>query len=81
MRIFMMSRGYDPLDDDPEGWIPDQTQCKWFSHAMTIVKRQLVPLPDSDIKHIMYGAFGDRALRRVYHREKLTMCLSNLHIC
>ena len=50
-RSFLVSCG-TTLDDDPERWIPDPVQCKWFRHAMTLVEGQ-----KKSIKPITFDAF------------------------
>ena len=51
-RITMVLYGTNLLDDDPEEWIPDPVQCKWFRRAMTLVEAQM-----RSINPITYDAF------------------------
>ena len=41
----------------PEEWIPDQTQCKWFRLAMTLVEGQTKLSLSGSIKPITFDAF------------------------
>jgi hypothetical protein len=53
----MACRGCNPLADEPEEWIPDPTQHKWFRHAITLVTGQIMPSPDGSLKVITFDAF------------------------
>jgi hypothetical protein len=37
MRKLMMYNGCDPSAREPEGWIPNAAECRWFRRAMTLV--------------------------------------------
>ena len=56
-RNTMVSYGTDPFDDDPEDWIPDPVQCKWFRGAMTLVAGQTAKSSSIGFKPITFGAF------------------------
>ena len=56
-RDVMVFRGSNPLTDQPEDWIPDPTQCKWFRRAMTLVEGHIRPSPDGSVKTITFDAF------------------------
>jgi len=49
-----MFHGFNPLADEPEEWVPDATECKWFRRAMTLVAGQMVPSSDGSIKPITF---------------------------
>ena len=53
----MVYEGFNSLSDDPEDWIPDPTQCKWFRRAMTLVDGHIRPSPDGSTKAITFDAF------------------------
>ena len=40
-RTFLVSRGTIPPASEPERWIPDPVQCKWFRRAMALVEGQM----------------------------------------
>ena len=52
-----MFHGFNPLADEPEEWVPDATECKWFRRAMTLVAGQMVPSSDGSIKPITFDVF------------------------
>ena len=52
LRGTMVLYGSIPLDRDPEHWIPDPVQCKWFRRAMTLVEDQI-----KSIKPITFDTF------------------------
>jgi len=56
-RIFMVFHGFSPFSDQPEDWIPDPTQCKWFRRAMTLVDGRTRPSPDGSTKDITFDTF------------------------
>jgi hypothetical protein len=56
-RDVMMCRGYNLLAFEPEEWIPDPTQCKWFRRAMALVHGQDMLIPDGSTKPITFDAF------------------------
>ena len=39
-RTFLVSRGTIPRASEPQRWIPDPAQCKWFRRAMALVEGQ-----------------------------------------
>ena len=53
-RNTMVSYSTNLLDDDPEEWIPDPVQCKWFRRAMTLVEGQM-----KGIKPITFDTFDE----------------------
>jgi len=57
MRRNMAYEGFNPLANAPKRWIPDTTQIKWFSRAMTLVAGRLIPSFDGSIKAITFDAF------------------------
>ena len=42
---------------EPEEWIPDMTQCKWFRRAMTLVSGQIGASPQGSVEPITFDAF------------------------
>ena len=42
---------------EPEEWIPDMTQCKWFRRAMTLVLGQIGASPQGSVEPITFDAF------------------------
>ena len=56
-RTVMVFDGSIPLTDEPEQWIPDPTQCKWFRRAMTLAEGHIRPSPDGSTKPITFDAF------------------------
>ena len=56
-RRFMAYDGSNCLVDEPEEWIPDVTQCKWFRRAMTLVSGQNVASSHCSIEPITFDAF------------------------
>jgi len=56
-RDVMVFRGFNPLANGPEEWVPDATQCKWFRRAMALVAGQIVPSYDGSIKPITFDVF------------------------
>ena len=56
-RDLMVFRGTNRRSDQPEEWIPDMTQCKWFRHAMTLVSGQVGASPNGSIEPITFDAF------------------------
>jgi len=56
-RLIMAYEGANPFVDDPEAWVPDVTQYKWFRRAMTLVAGQFMPSSDGGIKPITFDAF------------------------
>jgi hypothetical protein len=53
-RRLMAFDGYTLRAEEPEEWIPDPVQRKWFRGAMTLVATQLI---DDSIKAITFDAF------------------------
>jgi hypothetical protein len=49
--------GSNAFYDDPETWIPDPTQRKWFRRAMALVAGQLTSAPDGSTTAITFDAF------------------------
>ena len=56
-RDLMVFYGSNRFTDEPEEWIPDMTQCKWFRRAMTLVSRQFVASPHGSVEPITFDAF------------------------
>ena len=57
-RVFMVFHGSNDLGDDPERWIPDPAERKWFRRAMTLVAGGLMSPVDGSIKKaITFDAF------------------------
>ena len=56
-RKAMVFDGTDLLAFRPEEWIPDQTQCKWFRLAMTLVEDQTKLTIRGNTKPITFDAF------------------------
>jgi hypothetical protein len=56
-REVMVFRGTNSLADEPEEWIPDPAQRKWFRNAMALVEGQVKPSSDGSIKAITFDAF------------------------
>ena len=57
IRKAMVFDGAIPLTGQPEKWIPDPTQCKWFRRAMMLVDGHIRPSPDGSMKAITFDAF------------------------
>jgi len=53
----MVFHGTNSLADEPEEWILDPAQNKWFRRAMTLVADQTKAPPHGDIKPITFDAF------------------------
>ena len=53
-RQILMLRGTLPHASEPEHWIPDPIQCKWFRHAMMLVEGQI-----KRIKPITFDTFDE----------------------
>jgi hypothetical protein len=56
-RRFIAYESSNPLTDEPEEWIPDATQCKWFRRAMGLVVGQIMPSADGGVRAITFAAF------------------------
>ena len=56
-RRLMAYDGSNRFADEPEEWIPDATQCKWFRRAMTLISGQFVASPQGDVEPITFDAF------------------------
>ena len=56
-RVFMVFHGSNRLGNDPERWIPDPAERKWFRCAMTLVADGLMSPVDGSIKAITFDAF------------------------
>ena len=56
-RDLMVFRGTNRRANQPQEWIPDMTQCKWFRCAMTLVSRQNVASSHGSIEPITFDAF------------------------
>jgi hypothetical protein len=56
-RRLMAYDGTNLLANEPEKWIPDATQCKWFRRAMTLVAGQNVSYFHVSTKPITFDAF------------------------
>ena len=56
-REIMATRGTNLVAYQPEEWIPDPTQSKWFRRAMTLVKGQFTSSPHGTITPITFDAF------------------------
>jgi hypothetical protein len=56
-RDVMVWRGYNLGAYEPEEWIPDPTQCKWFRRAMALVAGQVMLTPGGSTKPITFDAF------------------------
>ena len=56
-RDIMVFHGSNPFADEPEEWIPNATECRWFRRAMTLVEGQIKPSPDGSIKDITFDTF------------------------
>ncbi len=56
-RKIMVLGGIDNLADEPEEWIPDPAQHKWFRRAMALVASQSMSLANLSIEPITFGAF------------------------
>ena len=56
-RVFMVFHGSNRLGSDPERWIPDSTERKWFRCAMTLVAGGLMPSLDGSVKAITFDVF------------------------
>jgi hypothetical protein len=57
MRDIMMLRGSNPFYDDPEEWIPNPVQRKWFRCAMRLLFGQIMPSLDGSITVITFDTF------------------------
>jgi len=58
MHNLMVFHGSNPFADQPEDWIPDPTQCKWFRRAMALVEGQIKPSPHNGrTKDITFDTF------------------------
>jgi len=53
----MLYSGINPLDDEPEEWIPDPVQRTWFRRAMILVSDRQLPSNDGSIKDITFDSF------------------------
>jgi len=56
-RKIMMYEGSNFSADEPEEWIPDSTQCKWFRRAMTLLAGHMKPSPDGSTTKITFDTF------------------------
>jgi len=56
-RDVMVFRGTNRLARQPEKWIPDPTQSKWFRRAMTLVSGQIASSTHDTITPITFDAF------------------------
>ena len=56
-RKIMIFDGTNLLSDEPEVWIPDQEQRKWFRLAMTLVEDQTKLTLRGSTKSITFDAF------------------------
>ena len=56
-RKMMIYDGNNRFADEPEEWIPDPAQCKWFRRAMMLVAYQTMPPPNCDFEPITFDAF------------------------
>jgi len=56
-RDVMVFRGTNLLAHQPEEWIPDPTQSKWFRRAMTLVSGQIKSSTHGTITPITFDAF------------------------
>jgi len=56
-RDLMVYRGTNRLADEPEEWIPDPAQRKWFRQAMTLVAGQTRASSPGAIKPITFDSF------------------------
>ena len=56
-RKFMVYESCNSLSDEPEEWIPDPTQCKWFRRAMTLVDGYIRASPDGSTRAITFDTF------------------------
>ena len=56
-RDSLLLRGSNPRTFEPEDWIPDAVQRKWFRRAMALVVGQTMPSPDGSITPITFSAF------------------------
>jgi len=57
MRDLMVFRGCNHLAYEPEEWVPDATQCKWFRRAMALVAGQVALSSGGSIKPITFDVF------------------------
>ena|SRR6266404_6846736 len=48
---------FDGVSDEPEEWIPNPTQCKWFQSAMMLVEGHVRPYSGGSTKAITFDAF------------------------
>jgi len=55
MRSNMVYDGSNSLANEPEEWIPDPTQRKWFRRAMTLVDGRIRSLPDVSTNNITFN--------------------------
>jgi hypothetical protein len=58
-RNAMIHHGTNLIADEPEEWIPDVIQCKWFRRAMTLVAGQNMSSSHISIKPIRFDAFDE----------------------
>ena len=56
-RKIMIYDGTSRFADEPEEWIPDPAQCKWFRRAMMLVACQTMPPSDRDLEPITFDSF------------------------
>ena len=56
-RDVLVFRGSNPRTSEPEDWIPDAVQRKWFRRAMALVAGQNMPSPDGSFTPITFDAF------------------------
>jgi hypothetical protein len=56
-RRHMAYEGFNPLAKEPQRWIPDASQYKWFKRAMTLVAGHIMPSFDGSIRAITFDAF------------------------
>jgi len=57
MRSLMVFHGTNHLAYEPEEWVPDATQCKWFRRAMALVAGQVAQSSGGSIKPITFDVF------------------------
>jgi hypothetical protein len=55
-RKVLVIDGYNPFAFEPEEWIPDPIQCKWFRRAMALVHQAMLT-PDGSTKAITFDTF------------------------
>ena len=56
-RDSLLLRGSNPRTSEPEDWIPDPVQRKWFRRAMALVAGQNMPSLDGSTSSITFDAF------------------------